>query len=154
MKNLSSLSKRSMMPSLASELFDSENFFSPRIWDFGGNFFDLKFDTSIPSLNIIENKNDFKIELAAPGLEKKDFKVKVERGLLTISAEQETKKDEEKENYTRKEFSYSSFSRSVRLPEHCDYEKISAKYEKGVLNLTIPKRDSKLKDDVKVIEVV
>src|SRR4051812_10017671 len=81
-----------------------------------------------PSLNIREEKNNYILELAAPGLKKDDFNVQVEGELLTISSDKETESEKkEPEGYTRKEYSYSSFSRTVTLPEYADTSKISAK---------------------------
>ena len=132
-------------------LFD--DFFNRDLFNWGNsNFSDT--NTTIPAVNIKETaenyevevaapgmtKKDFKIELAAPGLEKKDFKIAVEDKVLTISSEKEDKKEEKKENYRRREFSYSSFSRSFQLPENVLSDKIDAKYENGVLKLSIPKK--------------
>ena len=100
-----------------------------------------------------EREKEFRIELAAPGLEKKDFKVEVLNGNLTISAEKKEEKKEETKNYRRKEFSYNSFSRSFTLPDNCMHDKIDAKYENGILHLTLPKKEitvSKPKKEIKV----
>jgi len=137
----STSTKRGLLPSLANRLFDGENFLSPRLWDFNKDFFELDFTSSIPSVNIVENHKDFKIEMAVPGHEKKDFKVEVDNGVLTISSEKEEESKEEKENYTRREFSYKSFSRSFRLPENCVADQIDARYENGILFLSIPKKE-------------
>lgn len=95
----------------------------------------------VPAANIIETKDDFKIELAVPGLSKKDFKINLEKHLLTIEVSTEVKNEENEERFTRREFSYSSFQRSFRLPNSVDPGKIDAKYSNGVLNLIIPKRE-------------
>lgn len=92
-----------------------------------------------PALNILELDNEFKLELAAPGLEKSDFKIQIENNFLTISAEKKEEKNEEKENYRRREFSYQSFKRSFELPKDVNAEGIAAKYENGILNVSIPK---------------
>ena len=98
------------------------------------------------------NKN-FKIELAAPGFDKKDFKVETDNGMLTISSEKEKEEKEDTENYRRREFSFSSFRRSFQLPENSIQDKIEAKYENGVLKLTLPKKEisiSKPKKEIKI----
>jgi len=94
---------------------------------------------SIPAVNIKDLENAYDIELAAPGFQKEDFKINLEHGTLSISAERKTEKNEQEDNYTRKEFSYSSFSRSFSLPEDVKEEKVKAKYENGLLHLTLEK---------------
>ena len=94
----------------------------------------------MPAVNIIENDKNYEIELAAPGMRKSDFKVKLEKGFLTISAEREEKKEEKEKNYTRKEYSSSSFTRSFTLPDDVKEDDIKAHYEDGVLKLTIAKK--------------
>lgn len=153
MTALSALAKRSLLPSLASELLDTSSFFSPSIWDMDGEFFDLNLSGRVPSVNVLENTKDFKIEMAAPGLEKKDFKVEVDHGILTISTEKKEETKEEKENYTRREYSYNSFSRSLRLPDNCLPDKIDAKYENGVLHIAIPKKEIAAGKPAKQIKV-
>ena len=135
------LSRRSLFPSLTSDLFEPGSFLAPRIMGRDGDYFDWDFASSIPSVNIMENTKDFKIEMAAPGLQKKDFKVAVDNGLLTISTEKKEETKKETENYTCREFSYNSFTRSFRLPENCIPDKIDAKYENGILRLAIPKKE-------------
>ena len=95
---------------------------------------------SVPAVNIIETPERFHIELAAPGMNKADFKVEVENGVLTIRAERKEEKKEEDSKFTRKEFSYSSFRRSFTMPEHVDAEQIQAEYNNGVLSINLPKR--------------
>ena len=103
---------------------------------------------ALPAVNITDNKDDYKVSVAAPGLKKNDFKIDVEGNMLTISSEKEENKEEKDARYTRKEYSYSSFSRSFALPEEVNQEKIEAKYQDGVLKVTLPK-----KDDVKKLAV-
>jgi HSP20 family protein len=100
---------------------------------------------TIPSVNITEEKDSFLIEVAAPGLKKEDFNIELEGNLLTISSEKESETkegDETKDKFFRREYSYSSFSRSFTLPENTDAEKISAKYADGVLKLNIAKKEN------------
>jgi len=114
----------------------------------GSSLFDVDFDMlparvgfNVPSANITESEKNYLIELAAPGLTKKDFKVEMDNDVLTISAEKKEEKKEGDEGYSRKEYSYNSFSRSFTLPENCKSEKIDAKYEDGVLKLVLPKKE-------------
>ncbi|MBA2612036.1 MAG: Hsp20/alpha crystallin family protein [Bacteroidetes bacterium] len=100
----------------------------------------------MPSVNIKERAEDFKIDLAVPGMDKKDFKVEVDNGVLTVSGERTEEKSEENEKLTRREFHYGSFKRAFTLPETADVEKINANYKDGLLSLTVGKReDSRLK---------
>lgn len=95
----------------------------------------------MPSANITESEKEYLIELAAPGLTKKDFKVENNNGVLTISAEKKEEKKESEGGYTRREYSYNSFSRSFTLPENSKADHIDAKYEDGILKLTVPKKE-------------
>lgn len=138
----------SLFPRVVNDLFDTTPFF-------GSDLLDTTFDFAIkaPSVNIIENKKEFKVELAAPGLEKKDFKVEVDGKILTISSEKEEETNEEDEDFKRREFSYTSFCRSFQLPEDVLADKIDAKYDGGILKLRIPKKEvtvSKPKKEIKV----
>jgi len=108
-------------------------------WFDGGSFLGRTLTT--PSVNIIENKEDFNLSLAVPGMKKEDFKIDVTGNLLTISCEKEEKKEEKDVRYSRKEYNYSSFSRSFTMPEDVNYEKIDATYEDGVLKLSLPKKE-------------
>lgn len=113
-----------------SDLFDSDKFFN-----------DTFFKRSlVPAVNVRDTDNTYEIELAAPGMKKSDFKVNVENGLLTISAETESEQEEKTKNYTRREFRSESFSRAFTLPENANEEKIGAKYEDGVLKLSLAKK--------------
>lgn len=100
------------------------------------------FDLS-PAMNIKEKKKEFEVELAAPGLKKEDFNITLDDGILNISAQKEENKEEEKEGFVNKEFSYNSFSRSISIPENVDEEKeITARYEDGVLKLKLHKKEN------------
>ena len=94
-----------------------------------------------PAVNIAENKSHFEISVAAPGLKKNDFNIDVDDNMLTISSEKEEKKEEKDERFTRKEYNYSSFTRSFTLPEDVIKDKIEAVYEDGVLRITLPKTE-------------
>jgi len=108
----------------------------------------------LPSVNISESEESFKIELASPGLQKEDFQLKLDNNILTISAEKKTDAEQKEERYTHREFHYSSFSRSFTLPNTVDSEKIEAKYDNGVLFLTVPKREEAKKKPARQIEIV
>lgn len=100
---------------------------------------------SIPAANIQETESSFLVELAAPGMTKEDFKIELDENLLTIRSENETEKEEKDGKFTKREFNYSSFVRSFRLPEEVDAEKISASYAEGILKLEIPKVEIEVK---------
>ena len=106
-----------------------------------------------PALNIKETADSFEIELAAPGYSKKDFKVTIDDGCLNVSAKKEVSKDEKDKNYMRKEFSYTSFERSMQLPESIANEKIKAKYDNGILKFKLAKKEEVKKLKPTVIEV-
>jgi HSP20 family protein len=118
------------------------------------NFFEKPFfnGEKLPAVNIRETKDNYEVEVAVPGFKKDDFKVTTENGLLTISAETKFEKNEEKENYTRQEFSCSSFARSFSLPENVVEEDISANYHDGLLKIELKKSVKNLppKKEVKV----
>jgi len=99
-------------------------------------------DTTLPSVNVKESTEGFEVEMAAPGFEKKDFKIELNHELLTISSEKRVENEiKNGQQFTRREFSYQSFSRSFTLPNSADGEKIGAKYENGILKISIPKKD-------------
>jgi len=108
---------------------------------------------NMPAVNITENQNDFLVSLAAPGLNKDDFKIDVDGNMLTISSEKEENKEEKDKKYTRKEYSYSSFSRTFTIPEDVNRDKIEAKYEDGVLKLMLPRKEEAKKLSAKHIAV-
>jgi HSP20 family protein len=123
---------------------------------FGNDFFDLwngdKLET-LPSLNITEEKNNYLIELAAPGLKKEDFNIDVQGNVVTISCDKETEHETNETDFLRREYDFTSFSRSFTLPETADPNKIHAKYIDGVLHLEIPKRPETLKEKTQKIKV-
>ena len=109
---------------------------------------------TMPSVNIIENGEYYRVEVAAPGFKKDDFKVELDNNVLTISSEFENKDEVKEENFTRREFNYGSFQRSFTLPEDVvDTEKINAKYNDGVLNIMIPKREEVKPKPIKTIKI-
>jgi HSP20 family protein len=95
---------------------------------------------TVPAVNVTETNGKYQVMLAVPGLKKDDFHIDVDGNLVTISAETRTEKDERDEQFTRKEYNYSSFSRTFTLPENIDRDKIEAVYENGELKLVLPKK--------------
>ena len=111
-------------------------------------------NTTLPSVNILEGKESYEVKMAAPGLDKKDFKIELSHGTLTISSEKKSENEAKKgQQFTRREFSYQSFSRSFTLPDTVDGDKISAKYEDGVLKVIIPKKHEVKDNASKSIEI-
>ncbi|MDX1478802.1 MAG: Hsp20/alpha crystallin family protein [Saprospiraceae bacterium] len=100
-------------------------------------------NTTLPSVNVIESNEDFMVEMAAPGMSKKDFQIELVDETLTISSEKADQHQlTEGSQYTRREFSYQSFRRSFYLPKSVvDSSKIKAKYENGILRVLIPKKE-------------
>lgn len=96
---------------------------------------------SFPPVNITEKENDYLVELAAPGLQKSDFQLKLEANVLTISADKKTINTEENSKLIRNEFTHRAFKRSFTLDEKIDAENITAKYENGILQLALPKKE-------------
>ena len=117
-------------------------------------FFNIGKVINVPAVNVTETDKEFKLNIAAPGLEKKDFKVEAIDDMLTISAEHEREEKEEKNGrFNRREYNYSSWSRSFTLPENCDASKIEASYVNGELKIMIPKLLVKETKQVKNIAV-
>lgn len=117
---------------------------------FGGT---EKWNASVPAVNIKDNTENFELELAVPGMKKDDFTVEVDNDVLTISSEVQTENEENKDNYTRKEFSFTSFKRAFTLPDTVDGAKIDAKYEDGILRLILPKKQEALPKPKRMIEI-
>ena len=142
------LIKRSDWPllmngNLLSDFFDNDRFFD-------SDWFKKQ---SVPAVNVRETEKNFEIEVAAPGLSKKDFKITVDNGVLTISSEKKEEKEQKEKDYTRKEFSYSSFSRSFTLPENVNEDDVKANYEDGLLKLNVAKKVIAQTKAKKAIEV-
>lgn len=125
-------------PMIAPSLFD--DFFKPWNEWFDNDRFINRMVT-MPPVNITENGNHYSVSLAAPGLKKDDFNVKLEGNMLTISSEKEENKEVKDEKFNRKEYSYSSFSRSFTLPDDVKAEGIEANYEDGVLKIKLPRKE-------------
>lgn len=125
----------------------------PRFADVFDNLFERELDHMqhrncgcVPRTNIAEKEDKFQLEMAVPGMSKKDFHISLEKDLLTISAETETKETKESnDNYTMVEFEKGSFSRSFIVPKSVDTEHIKADYENGILTVTLPKKKEEMK---------
>ena len=135
----------------------NKNFFPSIVDEFFGRDYmpALDFQTGInmPSVNIVESKDDFRIEVAAPGLDKNDFKINVENNVLNISSEKEESNEDNDERYMRREFCYTSFNRSFSLPQTVESDKVSAKHENGVLTISMPKREEAKVKPARQIEI-
>jgi HSP20 family protein len=106
---------------------------------FNDTFFSDRMISRVPAVNISESKDHYHLELAAPGLKKEDFKLNLERDMLSISVEQNQQAEDR--DYNKREFSYSSFVRSFTLPESADENGIEARYSDGILCIDVPKRE-------------
>lgn len=121
------------------QLFD--RFFDNNWMDWSNSNYSTT-NTTLPSVNIKESENDFVVEVAAPGFDKKDFKIELNHDLLTISSEKKSESEStEDKRFTRREFSYQSFNRAFTLPDTVDGGKIAAKYTDGILTVSIPKKE-------------
>jgi HSP20 family protein len=126
---LPTITRRSFSPIL-SNLFDDDFFpvLSSR-------------PSTMPAINIKENEKNFTLELAVPGIDKKDLKIDIAEDVLTISSETKNETEENKDGYKRKEFSYASFCRSFYIPENVNRDKIGASYRDGILSVELPKQE-------------
>jgi len=139
------------IPGFQRRFFD--DVFGRELFNWENNNFSTT-STTLPSVNIKETSDNYEVEVAAPGLDKNDFKVSLDGSLLTISSEKENQQVSEEENFTRREFSYQSFQRSFELPKNVvDEDKISARYENGLLYLSIPKKEEAKQKPPRVIEI-
>lgn len=135
----------------------SQNWLPSIFNEFLGNEWMERANSTSPSINVIENEKEFKVEVAAPGMTKDDFVVRVdEDDNLVISMEKKSENKEERKDgrYLRREFSYSKFQQTMILPDNVDKDKIGAQVEHGVLNIVIPKlSEEEVKKAQRVIEV-
>ncbi len=136
------ITRRSYKPFLWSSLFDDD--FFPVVS--GRN-------TSMPAVNIKEDEKKFTLDLAVPGIEKKDLKIEINEDVITISSEHSEEKVDDRDDFKRREFSYSTFCRSFYLPENVSKDKIEANYKDGILSVVLPKdaeEKAKLTREVKI----
>jgi len=130
-----------------------DRFFEGDLFDWSNRNFSLT-NTTLPSVNIKQNANEFTVEVAAPGFEKGDFKLEVDHDLLTVSSEKKVENEtKDGEQFTKREFSYQSFSRSFTLPNTADGERIEANYDNGILRIIIPKKEEAKPKPSRVIEI-
>ncbi len=120
-----------------------------------GTEFMSNFNTglTLPSVNVKDTANEFIVEMAVPGLNKSDFDINIDNNVLSIAAESEIENNTESENYTRREFGYSSFKRTFAIPDSVNTEKISASYKEGILKVLLPKHDEAKKKPIKSIKI-
>ncbi|HEX8018610.1 Hsp20/alpha crystallin family protein [Mucilaginibacter sp.] len=121
----------SLMPGF-NDVFDSF---------FNDTFFNDRLTSRVPAANISETEDHYHVELAAPGLKKEDFKLNLDRNVLNVSVEQQSENNGNQKNYSKREYSYSSWVRSFTLPESANAESIEAAYTDGVLKIDIAKRE-------------
>jgi len=120
---------------------------------FNDDFFEE--DSLMPAMNVKEHDKDFDIEFAAPGFSKKDFKVTIDNNILNVCGEKQKEEEEKEEGYTRKEFSYNSFKRSLKLPDTVNANQdVKAMYKNGILKLHLLKKEEAKEQPKKVIEVL
>ena len=131
-----------VFPSLMNEIFKPD-------W-FGGM---ENLNSNVPAVNIKENEKDFELELAVPGRKKEDFNIEVDNDVLTISSELKHEDEVKEENYTRREFGFTSFKRAFTLPETINADNIKANYEDGILKFTLPKKEEALPKPKRLIEL-
>jgi HSP20 family protein len=122
------------------------NIVNPRFSDVLDTIFNESFlshnpTEQVPAVNIIETENGFAIELAAPGLKKEDFKISLDKNVLSVAAEVKADENAQPKKYSKKEFGYTSFSRSFTLPQTVDQTNIDAAYADGILTLTLAKKE-------------
>jgi len=130
-----------------------DRFFNSDLMDWNNSNFSST-NTSLPAVNVKETKDEFTIEVAAPGMTKKDFNISFHNNVLTISSERKEENEDKNEDYTRREFSYQSFQRSFTVANNTvDSDKISAKYNDGILFIHLPKRDEVKPKPLKEIKI-
>ncbi len=141
-----------------NKLFPSWNNDSLKSFLSSDDFFNNDFfeeDSLMPAMNVKEHDDDFEIEFAAPGFSKKDFEVTIDDNILHVCGEKKTEVEEKEEDYTRKEFSYNSFKRSLSLPKTVSEDQnVKATYKNGILKLNLLKKEEVKEQPKKVIEVL
>lgn len=136
------------------DMLDMDNFFEKRFWNRQFRNDDFWNDKSYaPALNVKELDDHFEIELAAPGFNKKDFEITLENGYLNIAAEKSKTEEINENDFTRREFNYNSFERSILLPEEIENEAIKAKYQNGILQFDLAKREIPKREKAKKVEI-
>ena len=139
---------------MTRDFFDMDDFFDNRTWVrdvLPEGFWNGR--RTEPALNIKETDDHFEIELAAPGFDKKDFEVTIEDGCLNISAEKSKTEEEKEEDFTRREFNYRAFERSLMLPDSVKEEAIKAAYKDGLLTFKLTKKEEAKKLPPKKVQI-
>ena len=108
---------------------------------FNDSFFSDRMMSRVPAVNVSETADQYLIEMAAPGLSKEEFKINLERNMLTVSAEQQKQSEDSGKRYNKREFSYTSFVRSFALPDSADDANINAEYRDGILHISVAKKE-------------
>ena len=140
-----------MLPTITRKTF--RPFYVPNVFD--DEFFPVfqNKTNSMPSVNIREDDKKYSLELAVPGIDKKDLKIDINEDVLTIASETKNESEEKREGYKRKEFSYSSFCRSFYIPENVEREKIEASYKDGILSVSLPKQEEEKSKITRQVEI-
>lgn len=130
------------------------DFFTRDLWDWGMRNNSVT-NTSIPAVNIRETADTFEVEMAAPGMNKEEFKIELDNNVLAISSEKEHRNEQKDgDRYARQEFSYQSFQSTFQLSKDVvDADKIQARYENGLLHLTIPKKEEAKQRPPRMIQI-
>lgn len=130
---------RHNLPSLFTDMFNPPSFFDRDLFDFDFGLLPTRLGFTVPTANTKETPKEYKLEIAAPGLDRDDFSIEINNHTLTVSAKKEEEKKDKEEGYSKREYSFNSFCRTFSLPENIKEEKIEARYDKGVLKISIPK---------------
>ena len=158
MSNLASVPKKgSLVNSNSNQNFPTLSNWLDDIFnrDLVPSVFTSNFNTGItlPKVNIKETANDFAVEMAVPGLKKSDFQIDIDNQVLSISTETKEDNEHKEENYTRREFGYSSFKRTFTLPESVNADKINASYNEGILSILLPKKEEAKQKPARSIKI-
>ena len=140
-----------MLPTISRRSF--RPFYMPNLFD--DDFFPVLSNraSSMPAVNIREDEKNYVLDLAIPGIDKKDLKIDMNEDVLTISSEIKNESEESRDGYKRKEFSYSTFCRNFYIPENVNREKIEANYKDGILSVTLPKQEEEKNKITRKIEI-
>jgi HSP20 family protein len=148
---MSLIKRNGLLPETFPALFD--DFFGRELFNWGNNNYSST-STTVPAVNIRETNDNFEVEMAAPGMQKGDFQIQLDGSTLTISSQRQHQDESSQNGYSRKEFSYQSFQRTFVLPKDVvNEDAIAARYENGVLHLTIPKREEVKQKPPRLIEI-
>ncbi|MCF0069331.1 Hsp20/alpha crystallin family protein [Dyadobacter sp. CY261] len=148
---MSLIKRNGLRPETFPALFD--DFFGRELFNWGNNNYSST-STTVPSVNIRETNDHFEVEVAAPGMQKSDFQIRLDGNTLTLSSQRQNREKKSEEGYTRQEFSYQSFQRTFLLPKDVvNDDGIVARYDNGLLMLTIPKKEEVKQKPPRMIEI-